>query len=1152
MAWATTTAKVVKVLTQQAILHTNTDFQGTCTIAVSTSPTFAPVINDLDTNKFAGSNLDSRNQAVSNGRDRWFVIGKRAAEKNIAGTWRYSRSLQEETLYYWQETCGSDVVSSSFTTHTILFGNSYADPRYDRSIPGDTAFETLDYTTTTLAYVDPYTGAKVIRMDSIHDIDEQATVEQFSVFKTTLNGTGYTIVAGSATYNGTNQNYVVLASSVTSILNPTNDDRDPIYIQLNATLYGTASSVDVCLTVDGQKCTGATINQAITTTPTPYVIGSTVPILSSWRNTPAALIKNRDIHQISISATIADGKNVVISGPPFFNVAWSSGSVVTIGTNTVTISSITDQNDLTVSTQAPNGTFTLKGQNFGFMIKDHAATNDTFTVRNATYTLDVAGWPEGFAGSEWQMCSSSVTVGPTGLGSLCMALAHGRGYMDDAMYWIGEDGTAIMIGLCTPNTTGTGLSANAFCFGQLSFDVNQANKWYTLSARASDNAPVMYSMTYTGTYANVPGTYFTPMANSSATIVSGDLGVMTHAFDSTFSSTTFTSWSIYTSVAFGAKGAVVLWVLQAGQNSPGWIVIYDLNTNAIIAAMSSVLGASTAPNRWLGLHGFGVSTAGSWIIMNGEDGLSYFVGITSNTFNANPVACPVNPVDIPAIGQAKCTLPVTLSTDTPNNAGASLFNIKLSTGDTFFLRDNGTNEERVRILTVNGLTAVFERCQQSFFFPSCGDHTNTGDTIDLQVTGGPNTNDVDWNYIDDPHAVGLTESYGQSVMWDPVSYDCHQNLGFNFNILACLEPPVFTPPISNSDPIRPGPLPNFTNGLVYENQLPGFSGDLGTTGENIVGYHPSDAGHSPWWFDTHPVVGLTGICEFGNCTKISGTQFIWKAPAIATAGFDYRRRPYMMASGEKEFSDVSPTVITDTIADNYKFCYAVTSGDCFAGSASGDVYMNVPFVTQSFGNFFFLPADPYIRDLSLGTMEGTFNYAIQFLYAGSDIEGHRYRALSTDFQLPRVQVNYNNGRPTPTGTWHYQNIFHANLAHSDYFISKIPSIGAIDGKNRSTYLQVPIQVTGTSGDQFRLRFGYGEYGTASQFFCSPRQMQCSTDATLTKPYLWSDETQQWKSCSSSCTLNLPVIPGHVAYYVVDRKNSAGGILTGPIQLETGE
>src|ERR1700730_9133268 len=77
--------------TQATLLYTAPDTTA-CTVEVSTSPTFIPLVHDLDPAIFAGSNLDNRPGSISGDVTRTFVVGARDAEQGLNGHW-YSRAL---------------------------------------------------------------------------------------------------------------------------------------------------------------------------------------------------------------------------------------------------------------------------------------------------------------------------------------------------------------------------------------------------------------------------------------------------------------------------------------------------------------------------------------------------------------------------------------------------------------------------------------------------------------------------------------------------------------------------------------------------------------------------------------------------------------------------------------------------------------------------------------------------------------------------------------------------------------------------------------------------------------------------------------------------------------------------------------------------
>jgi hypothetical protein len=87
------------VTSTQAILTYTAPDAAACSVEVSESATYRPLVHDVDPALFANANLDSRAESVSSGRERAFVIGKRRAEKGLNGHW-YSRALQTITPHY--------------------------------------------------------------------------------------------------------------------------------------------------------------------------------------------------------------------------------------------------------------------------------------------------------------------------------------------------------------------------------------------------------------------------------------------------------------------------------------------------------------------------------------------------------------------------------------------------------------------------------------------------------------------------------------------------------------------------------------------------------------------------------------------------------------------------------------------------------------------------------------------------------------------------------------------------------------------------------------------------------------------------------------------------------------------------------------------
>jgi hypothetical protein len=95
------TVTVSAVTNTQATLTYTAPSTAACTVEVSPSNTYSPLIWDVDASKFANANLDSRGGALLGVGtvNRIFVVGKRAPETSPLDGLTYSRALQAYTLH---------------------------------------------------------------------------------------------------------------------------------------------------------------------------------------------------------------------------------------------------------------------------------------------------------------------------------------------------------------------------------------------------------------------------------------------------------------------------------------------------------------------------------------------------------------------------------------------------------------------------------------------------------------------------------------------------------------------------------------------------------------------------------------------------------------------------------------------------------------------------------------------------------------------------------------------------------------------------------------------------------------------------------------------------------------------------------------------
>lgn len=154
-----------------------------CTVEGSESPTYSPLVNDVNTTLFSSSNADNRDGSVTSGTRRVFVLGQRKTATSPSDSKNYSRALQAYTTHYVRVTCGATVMTGQADTANIPLNSTYQDiPQLDRSTPGNTLMPTLP-STRGVSFIDAHSGAKILPLsiagDRPYDSSNPATYGPF-------------------------------------------------------------------------------------------------------------------------------------------------------------------------------------------------------------------------------------------------------------------------------------------------------------------------------------------------------------------------------------------------------------------------------------------------------------------------------------------------------------------------------------------------------------------------------------------------------------------------------------------------------------------------------------------------------------------------------------------------------------------------------------------------------------------------------------------------------------------------------------------------------------------------------------------------------------------------------------------------------------
>jgi hypothetical protein len=171
-------------------------------------------------------------------------------------------------------------------------------------------------------------------------------------------------------------------------------------------------------------------------------------------------------------------------------------------------------------------------------------------------------------------------------------------------------------------------------------------------------------------------------------------------------------------------------------------------------------------------------------------------------------------------------------------------------------------------------------------------------------------------------------------------------------------------------------------------------------------------------------------------------------------------------------------------------------------------------------------------------------YAVQQDISTPDATGQRIRKITLGMAAPGRHYTYYNTRATTDGSWAFTAGSWLNGYPRHIFGWKLPPWPANTSKSPLDFelLKVSGPVAGAS--KVRARFGYAENGHPASFYCTSRQEACVTAINPGQPYMWLGEPGvQYPNCTSECAVSIPVLPGRVVYYVIDRLNGAGNVLS---------
>jgi hypothetical protein len=293
-----------------------------------------------------------------------------------------------------------------------------------------------------------------------------------------------------------------------------------------------------------------------------------------------------------------------------------------------------------------------------------------------------------------------------------------------------------------------------------------------------------------------------------------------------------------------------------------------------------------------------------------------------------------------------------------------------------------------------------------------------------------------------------------------------------------------------------------------------------------------------------------GGAALGNMTLtlVAGTSQTYRVAVdcCAAGPSDYKRLGLVGFAGRYLVRDVSsPATGNTSDLPSWSLCRAFQANECVQGSSAGNLYMSLPKA-----------------DLESTCASSQFTQAIPCLYQPAPWSGQsiQFRIDRTDFSglttrkfgyvhgHPGTTYAYSNCRPTADAQFMFCPGYWLDGVRTEWLAYRIPSEFPSDGVNRTTFVPVNLTYHGVPfASNIRARFGYLENG-GDMLRCTAYAQDCSTEipvAAASDPYSFSNESVTRQNCANGavCSITIPSLPNRVLYYVVDRLDAGGNVVT---------
>jgi hypothetical protein len=557
------------------------------------------------------------------------------------------------------------------------------------------------------------------------------------------------------------------------------------------------------------------------------------------------------------------------------------------------------------------------------------------------------------------------------------------------------------------------------------------------------------------------------------------------------------------------------------QDSYGSISIINLNTGLAVAA-TGFADSSVGNGSWCGVHNFKIMTDGYPNIasleghgLNGSD--PWGTGPYTTTLTSN-------------VSSGTTTIQVGSTTPTSSNVQSTIRAFMVNDWVQIGTGSGGGGE-------ISRITAIPDTTHLTI------SRTSTNSYLSGVAVGAACVAPVGisyWKFLSDPHGTDTTGT--NWAFADAFMEGGHNDWWANGRLTETYQ--------ANVGAIGS----NLAGGATYfgTSQSPAFASVRGWAYGNAFQLHPSihqstalaPSSEMTWATDlSSPQTGGTDVNP--NMTIDTGQR--WKVNVSVGTGWNRKVAPNFFVNGMKSMTDVSgpSSTLGSTGADQGKYCVAVNANECVSGSSAGDVFANLPPGNLGTCDF------PNHNDVCFGVVPGHSQSAFQWgAFLGTPTAHDRI--LSYNFAQYRNTFYYATAKSLPDASWTMTTVQTPTCptgatppcsTSGVWLIKNTPYVW--DGQDRTTLMPGTINITTPGSLSIAtavVEFGYAEYGSASSHYCGSRAEACwATASTIntTTPLYYPSENPTKASCASSCTITIPVLPFHVAYYTVKFYNGSG-------------